>query len=259
MVFLGVMLKDVSMNTPTPSVQLYSVRNEIQKDLPGTLAKIARIGFSQVELFDFVARAPEYKRSLSENSLAISSAHAIMIGQELSPIFDAAADLGITSLIDPYLSEENWQSRAQIEQTAEQLSEIAERAKAYGINTGYHNHNWELTTKFEGKTALEIFESILSTNIFLEVDLYWVEVGYASAPDILTKLGERVKFLHIKDGTKLGGTKEQVPAGQGEIALAAGIKAAPHAVPIAEFDEYQGDIFAGLAQSLAYIKQIQSE
>jgi sugar phosphate isomerase/epimerase len=247
------------MQTAIPSVQLYSVRHEIQKNLAGTLAKLAKIGFTQVELFDFVARATEYKRSLSENSLAISSAHAIMMGQDLEPIFDAAADLGISSLIDPYLSVENWQTRAQIEHTAGQLSEIAEKAKAYGIKIGYHNHDWELATKVEGKTALEVFGSILPANIFLEVDLYWVEVGHASAFEILTKLGDRVQFLHIKDGAKSGETKEQVPAGQGEIALAAGIKAAPHAVPIAEFDEYQGDIYDGLAQSLAFIKRIQSE
>lgn len=253
------MLKDMSMTKPAPSVQLYTVRDQIGKDLPGTLAKLSEIGFTHVELFDFIDRVDEYKKALVENNLQITSGHAIMIGNELSPIFAAANSLGVKRLIDPWLPSENWQRIEQITETAKKLTAIANQAADYDIKIGYHNHNWELENKFDGVTALEIFESLLPANIVLEVDAYWAEVGGASAPAILKKFGERVQYLHIKDGTKNGGTSAQVPAGQGEIALAEVIKVAPHAVPIAEFDEYKGDIFAGLASSLSFIKQVQSE
>ena len=253
------MLKNKPMMKPAPSVQLYTVREQIGNDMPGTLAKLVSIGFTHVELFDFVERVDEYKSALAENNLQVTSAHAIMMGRDLSPIFKAAKSLDINTLIDPWLPSENWQSVEQIKETAQKLDSIAKQAEDYGISIGYHNHNWELENKFDGITALEIFESMLPANIVLEIDAYWAEVGGASAPEILKKFGNRVQFLHIKDGTKNGGTSAQVPAGQGEIALADVIKVAPHAAPIAEFDEYQGDIFAGLASSLEFIKQVQGE
>ena len=253
------MLKDKTMMKPAPSVQLYTVRDQIGNDLPGTLAKLAGIGFTHVELFDFVERVDEYKSALAENNLQVTSAHAIMMGNDLSPILQAAKSLGIKTLIDPWLPSENRQSVEQIKETAEKLIAISKQAEDYGISIGYHNHNWELEIKFDGITALEILESLLPANILLEIDAYWAEIGGASAPAILKKFGNRVQFLHIKDGTKNGDTSAQVPAGQGEIALAEVIKVAPHAAPIAEFDEYQGDIFTGLASSLSFIRQVQSE
>jgi sugar phosphate isomerase/epimerase len=52
----------------------------------------------------------------------------------------------------------------------------------------------------DGRTALEYFANLLDPAVVLEVDTYWVAVGGQGPVDILTELGDRVKFIHIKDG-----------------------------------------------------------
>jgi len=65
--------------------------------------------------------------------------------------------------------------------------------------------------------------------------------------------------LHIKDGTKDGNRDNQVPAGTGEIPIKEILAAAPHALPVVEFDLYtKGNIFDGIAQSLAFINEVRA-
>ena len=79
-------------------------------------------------------------------------------------------------------------------------------------------------------------------------------VGGQDPVDILAKLGDRVKFIHIKDGPLTTDTKAQQPAGQGKIAVWDVIGAAKSLeVGVVEFDDYSGDIFDGIAQSLAFL------
>jgi sugar phosphate isomerase/epimerase len=77
-----------------------------------------------------------------------------------------------------------------------------------------------------------------------------------SAPDFLKKNGSRVIALHIKDGYRSGKVEEQVPAGRGEMPIPEILSAAPHAIPVIEFDKYSGEIFAGVTESLGYVNKI---
>ena len=88
----------------------------------------------------------------------------------------------------------------------------------------------------------------------LEVDTYWAAVGGVPAPELLGRLGERVQFLHVKDGPITDDPKAQLPAGTGAMDVPAVLAAAPDALRVIEFDDYAGDIFAGLAASLAYLE-----
>lgn len=236
------------------SLQLYTLRNAIDKDLPGTIKKVAEIGFMQVEPYNFVATANELGAALRENGLTAPSGHAPLLSQDQDDIFTAAKKLGITTVIDPYLPAEHWQNAEDIRRTAERLNAAAKKGAGYGIQVGYHNHAWELQSTIEGKTALEFFESLLDPELVLEVDTYWVAVGGQDPVDILTKLGDRVKFIHIKDGPLTADTKAQQPAGQGNVPVLDVIAAAKSLeVGVVEFDDYSGDIFDGIAQSLAYL------
>jgi hypothetical protein len=71
---------------------------------------------------------------------------------------------------------------------------------------------------------------------------------------LLQRLGDRVKFIHIKDGPLTTDTKAQQPAGHGRVPVLEVIGAATALeVGVVEFDDYSGDIFDGIAQSLAYL------
>jgi len=236
------------------SVQLYTLRNAIQEDLPGTIRKVAEIGFRQVEPYNFVATAKDLGAALKDNGLTAPSGHAPLLSQDQDEIFAAAKELGITTVIEPYITAENWQDAETIRATAAKLNAAARKGAEYGIRVGYHNHAWDLESSIEGRTALEYFEGLLDPELVLEVDTYWVAVGGQDPVDILTKLGDRVKFIHIKDGPLTTDTKAQQPAGQGKIPVWDVINAAQSLeVGVVEFDDYSGDIFDGIAQSLSFL------
>ncbi|MDQ0662085.1 sugar phosphate isomerase/epimerase [Arthrobacter ulcerisalmonis] len=236
------------------SLQLYTVRNAISEDLPGTIKRVAEIGFTQVEPYNFVATAKELGAALKENGLTAPSGHAPLMSQDQDEIFAAAKELGITTVIDPFLPAEHWQKAEDIQATAEKLNAAAKKGAEYGIRVGYHNHAWELESTVEGRTALEYFESLLDPELVLEVDTYWAAVGGQDPVELLTRLGDRVKFIHIKDGPLNKDNKAQQPAGQGKVPVMDVIAAAKSLeVGVVEFDDYAGDIFEGINESLSFL------
>ncbi|MDJ0311762.1 sugar phosphate isomerase/epimerase [Arthrobacter sp. H35-D1] len=240
----------------TYSLQLYSVRKHLEKDLPGTIARIAEIGFTQVEPYNFVATAETLAQAFAANGISAPSGHAPLLSADQDEIFRAANKLGIETVIDPYIPAEQWQSAADIEKTASVLNAAAKKGAEYGVRVGYHNHAWELESQINGSTALEYLNSLLDPELVLEVDTYWVSVGGQDPVALLGRLGDRVKFIHIKDGPLTTNDVDQLPAGQGAMPIRDVIDAAASMeVGVVEFDDYAGDIFAGIAESLAYLKQ----
>jgi len=236
------------------SIQLYTLRNAVQEDLQGTIRKVADIGFTQVEPYNFVAMAKELGAALKENGLTAPSGHAPLLSQDQDEIFAAAKELGITTVIDPFIPAERWQSAEDIQATAAGLNAAARKGAEYGLRVGYHNHQWELESNIGGRTALEYFADLLDPELVLEVDTYWVAVGGQDPVEILTKLGDRVKFIHIKDGPLTTDTKAQQPAGQGKVPVLDVIAAAKSLeVGVVEFDDYAGDIFEGINESLSFL------
>jgi sugar phosphate isomerase/epimerase len=236
------------------SLQLYTLRNAIAEDLSGTIKRVAEIGFTQVEPYNFVATAKELGAALKENGLTAPSGHAPLMSQDQDQIFAAAKELGITTVIDPFLPAEHWQKAEDIQATAEKLNAAAKKGTEYGIRVGYHNHAWELESTIEGRTALEYFESLLDPELVLEVDTYWAAVGGQDPVELLARLGDRVKFIHIKDGPLNKDNKAQQPAGQGKVPVLEVIAAAKSLeVGVVEFDDYSGDIFEGISESLSFL------
>ncbi len=236
------------------ALQLYTVRDAISKDLPGTIKRVSEIGFTQVEPYNFVATARELGAALKENGLTAPSGHAPLLSQDQDQIFAAARELSIQTVIEPYIPAERWQDAEGIKATAAALNAAARKGAEYGLRVGYHNHAWELESIIGGRTALENFADLLDPELVLEVDTYWVAVGGQDPVEILTKLGDRVKFIHIKDGPLTADTQAQQPAGQGKVPIMDVIAAAKSLeVGVVEFDDYAGDIFEGITESLSFL------
>jgi sugar phosphate isomerase/epimerase len=235
------------------SVQLYSVREAFATDPAGTLARLADIGFTQVEPYGLAENAAALRIGLPDNGLTAPTAHAKLIGVDQDAVFAAATTCGVGVVIDPFTPPEQWQNAADIAATATALNSAAKRAAEHGITVGYHNHWWELQSSIDGKSAFEVFVDQLDPELVVEVDTYWATAGGADAPDLLRRLGTRVHALHIKDGDLSTDASGQVPAGQGRVPVADVLAAAPDALRVVEFDAYDGDIFDGLAASHAYL------
>lgn len=268
----------------TTSIQLYTVR-ELLGDLDAAIDRLAEAGFQAVEAFDFVRLADPLRAALERSGLGVPTGHGALVsagtmfrlpdGQEWPlperpVVFDAAASLGMGTVIDPMVAPDQWSTLDAIVRTADALNEASVQAAAYGLRVGYHNHGFELAHRFEGRTALEVLADSLDPAVVLEVDLYWATRGGADAPALVNALAERVVALHVKDGTLEGthgedatglpaAVTDQVVAGQGVVPLAESLAAATELESaVIEFDEFDGDVLAASEASLRHLEDLLS-
>ncbi|AMM19977.1 xylose isomerase [Frondihabitans sp. PAMC 28766] len=258
------------------SVQLYSVRDAIADDLVGSIDRVAAIGYQNVEPYGWVDRAPAYAAALKSAGLAAPSGHAPAIdSDDAAVIFDAAAVVGIETVIDPFIPSDRWQTADDAKKIAERVNQLSAQAATSGLRFGYHNHQWEFGNKVDGRSIYHTFVENLDPAVVLELDTFWSTVGGADTVQLLKDLGDRVQFIHVKDGKVSGDIaailpssesalvvpdelmaafKLQLPAGSGDVDVAGILKAAPQALRVVEFDGYAGDVFEGIATSLAWLK-----
>ncbi|MCS6555085.1 sugar phosphate isomerase/epimerase family protein [Curtobacterium flaccumfaciens] len=239
------------------SVQLYTVRDALSADLPGTLQRIADIGYTNVEAFGFVDNADELAAALRDAGLAAPSGHARLLDageQDLERIFHASTTLGFGTLIDPHIDESRWTTREDVEAIARELSALAPRAADHGLVLGYHNHAFEFSNRIEGVSAYEVFADALSDDVVLELDTYWVQVGGDDPVAVIGKYGDKVQFLHVKDGDGSHDDKQQVAVGNGVMPIRDIIAAAPDALHVVELDDHEGDVFQAVADSYTFLE-----
>jgi sugar phosphate isomerase/epimerase len=238
------------------SVQLYTVRDALSADLPGTLATIADIGFTNVELFGFVDRADEYAAALQQAGLVAPSGHARLLDageQDLERILTASVTVGLGTLIDPHVDETRWTTREDVEAITRQFNDLAPRAADHGLVLGYHNHAFEFSNRIDGTSAFEVFAGALSDDVVLELDTYWAKVGGDDPVAVLGRLGDQVRFLHVKDGDGSHDDKRQVAVGNGVMPVRDIVAAAPDAQQVIELDDHDGDVVQAVRDSYAFL------
>lgn len=237
------------------SVQLYTVREALEQDLDGTLARIAGFGFTHVEPFALVTFADGLRDGLVRNGLTAPTTHVHLLGEDQNVICRVAAELGIQTIIEPYVDPGRWETEADISEVASELNAAARTAAGYGLQVGYHNHHFELESRIGGRHALEVFAEHLDPAVVLEVDTYWAAVGGADVPALLERLGDRVVALHVKDGDGSLDNKAQVAVGAGTMPVPAILAAAPDSLAVVELDDFAGDMFTAVADSYAYLSE----
>ena len=234
------------------SVQLYTVRNALAEDFDGTLERIAGFGFTQVEPFAFTNFLDDL-RGLGKHGLSAPTTHVKLVGGDHDAIFAAANELGIETVIEPFVDPERWTTAEDIGRIAEELNAAAEKATAYGLRVGYHNHHFEILNTVDGTYGLEVLAANLAPEVVLEVDTYWAYAGGADVPALLQRLGDRVVAQHIKDGDGTTDTKKQVPVGQGTLPIWDIIDAAPDALRVVELDDSEGDLLEAVGASREFL------
>ncbi|MDQ6657155.1 MAG: sugar phosphate isomerase/epimerase, partial [Actinomycetota bacterium] len=126
-------------------------------------------------------------------------------------------------------------------------------AAEHGVVVGYHNHWWETENSIDGVPAIEVFAAELDDAVVLEVDTYWAEVGGVSAPELLSRLGDRVQLIHVKDGPATQRNEDQTAVGSGTLDIATILAAAPRARRVVELDDFTGDVFDAVRDSYAWM------
>jgi sugar phosphate isomerase/epimerase len=224
------------------SVQLYTVREALAEDFDGTLGKLASFGFTQVEPFALLNFADELRDGLAQNGLTAPTTHVHVLGEDQDAVYALAAELDIQTVIEPYVDPARWQTGTGVSEVASELNAAAIKAADYGLQVGYHNHHFELESMIDGVHALEVLAAQLAPEVVLEVDTYWAYAGGADVPALLTRLGDRVVALHLKDGDGTLDTSKQVPLGSGVLPVWDIVDAAPDALRVVELDDSETDL-----------------
>ena len=197
-------------------LQLYTVREEANKDLLGTLKKLQTIGFREVETAGFYGKSgTELKKILADHGMTAPSAHSSMgdIQKNMQKLVDGAAEVGAKYFIcafpalPPGASAPNGEIAKIItldhwKWNAEQLNKLGEVAKKAGLQAGYHNHNMEFRS-FNGTTGMdELLKSTDPKLVTIELDLGWVVAAGVDPVAYLKKHADRISLLHVKDVAK---------------------------------------------------------
>jgi sugar phosphate isomerase/epimerase len=237
------------------SVQLYTLRELLADDLPGTLDRLAALGLAHVEPFRLTDHAPQLGPALAASGLTAPTAHQHVVGTGgEDEVFATAAALGVGTVFDPRIDRQRFESADEVARVADDLNAAAAVAARHGVRVGYHNLAQELEIVLDGTPALEVLAAHLDDAVVLEVDTYWAAVGGQDPVALLKRLGERVAAVHVKDGPATPDPLDQVPVGQGDLPVREILAAAPQALRVVELDDTRGDRFRAVADSVAWLR-----
>ena len=203
---------------PPLGVQLFTVRDELRRDLRATLARLREIGFTQAELYGLSGRenrlfgltAAELASAFAANALSVELAHVDGSLTNTAAIADFAAELGITTAIvalpvelgaarNDRLSVAPVKGLAQLDALAEKLDRTARDYRARGIRFGYHNHDVELLP-VAGVVPLDYLMSRTDPDLVkMELDLGWLALAGANPAEYVRRYSGRIVACHMKD------------------------------------------------------------
>jgi len=186
---------------PRPGIQLYTVRDEMQKDFRGTLAALAAMGYQEVEFAGFYDRKPaEVKALLQELKLQAPSAHIgdALFGAEAQRSIDDALTLGNRYLVCPWVPKEQWGDLDAWKRRVDAFNKAGELCRKAGLQFAYHNHHFEFAT-ISGQRPYDILLAGCDPQLVqMELDLYWAAAARQDPLALLRKHPGRFPMVHLK-------------------------------------------------------------
>jgi sugar phosphate isomerase/epimerase len=188
-------------------VQLYTVRDQMKADFAGTIEKVAKIGYREVEFAGYFDNPPkEVKSLLDKNGLTAPSAHIDYehITTKLPEVIEAAKVVGHQYIVCPWMPEELRGDADGWKRVAQSLNKAGVDIKKAGMQLAYHNHNFEFKD-FNGKLGYDILLAEADPNLVkMEMDLYWTTKASADPLKYFAKHPGRFPLVHVKDMDKSG-------------------------------------------------------
>ena len=238
-------------------LQLYSVRAELAQDFDGTMRRIGAMGYMAVETFRFQEVTAKQAKALFDTlNLTVAGAHLpLPLGDMKNDVLDTMGTFGSKYLICAHLSaNEYFQNVDGVKRACDMLNEANVIARENGLMLLYHNHWWEAAI-LDGKPAYQHMAEMLDSSVGFEIDTYWMQTGGANPVDVISYLGSRAPFLHIKDGPANAPEAAMVAVGEGVMDIGA-IFAASHADwNIVELDRCDTDMMEAVEKSYQYLME----
>ncbi|MED1203694.1 sugar phosphate isomerase/epimerase family protein [Heyndrickxia acidicola] len=187
------------------AIQMYTLREECERDFAGTLKKVAELGFDGVEFAGYGGlTAGEVRLLLDELGLKAASSHVSLdeLESNLTQVIEDQKTLGSRYVVCPYLAPER-RSAEDYRALISFLNKAGEVCEKEGITLCYHNHDFELDRLPDGRKALEsIFEETHADHVKAELDVYWLAKAGEEPIEWINRYKDRAPLIHLKDMTK---------------------------------------------------------
>ena len=200
-------------------IQLYSMRRSMERDFEGTLARLAAIGYREVEFAGYFERKPrDVRRILDRHRLAAPSSHVPLeiVRRDWARTLDTANEIGHRYVVVPSLPESDRRTLDDLRRVAAEFNRLGDEARRAGIRFAYHNHDFEFTS-VNGRLLYDVLLSKTDpASVGFELDLMWITKGGQDPLNYFARYPGRFEMLHVKDSSGAPNHK-QVYVGRGTI------------------------------------------
>jgi len=219
-----------ALNGPV-GLQLYSLRAQLKKDVPGTLAKVRPLGIREVETAGTWGQTPaDHRAALDKAGLRCQASHMGFerLRDDLAGALKEAKTLGASWVVCPWIPHDNAKgfTRDDAMKAAEAFDRFGKAGRDAGLKLAYHCHGYEFVPGAEGTLFDVLAAHTDPALVSFEVDVFWAKAGGADPAKLIEKYKGRVPFLHVKDmkkglslppGSSGAPDDTNVPLGTGQI------------------------------------------
>jgi sugar phosphate isomerase/epimerase len=187
-------------------VQLYTVRDQMKADFEGTLAKVAAIGYKEVEFAGYFDHSPKDVRAMLDRHGLVSPAPHIaydLLSDKFPEQIESAKIIGQSYIVCPWIPEDLRKQPDIWKKAAEAFNRAGEASKKAGIQFAYHNH-WFEFLPVDGKLPYDfLLEACDPGLVKMELDLCWIIVAGADPLQYFNRYPGRFPLVHVKDMKRL--------------------------------------------------------
>jgi sugar phosphate isomerase/epimerase len=246
-------------------LQMWSLRDQLKADVPGTVAKIRAMGFREVEAAGLWGKSASYLRGvLDQAGLHCQSAHMDYerLRDNAAGALAEARTLGATWVVCPWISEKV--TREDILRAADVFNASAKAAHAAGMRFSYHCHGYEFIPSTEGTLFDTLAKATNPAQVEFQIDVFHAYFGGSDPVRLIEQHAPRVSSLHLKDlkkgvrvtpGTAVGTPDMDVPVGTGQLDMPAILRAAMKAgTKLYYIEDESADPLGHIPASVAYLE-----
>lgn len=181
-------------------LQLYSIRDAMEKDMDAALKAVKEIGYDYVEFAGYFGKtADEVNALLKKYGLTAVSVHQnpTLFWEEGQKAIDFLKDIGVKYSAIPWYEASEYEK--DMKGSFEKFKKLGEDLKANGITLLYHNHDFEFK-KIDGETIIDrMYAEIPAELLQPEFDTCWVHYAGYDPAEYLLKYSGRIDVVHLKD------------------------------------------------------------
>jgi len=196
-----------SKKIPALGIQLYMVKEDMEKDGEGTLQKLGAMGYTQIESYDgskgmfWGMTNKEFQELAGKYGLNMVSSHYNDGGTSFETKAAMAAEIGMKYLICPWKGPQKHID--DFKRIAEEFNGNGAICKKHGLRFGYHSHDYPFK-EIDGQVP----EDVLLANtdpalVDFQIDFYYVVTQHKDPFAYLTKYSGRYKLCHMRDVLKV--------------------------------------------------------